>query len=115
MASTQATSFPAEWLRGLTPLAVISVLASTPMHGYAIGQALEEAGIGKVKGGTFYPILAKLEAQNIVSSEWEHADSGPGRKIFTLTEHGKQHATAMKQQWASFANSINQITNNIEG
>lgn len=41
MASTQATSFPTEWLRGLTPLAVISVLASAPMHGYAIGQALE--------------------------------------------------------------------------
>jgi PadR family transcriptional regulator len=47
--------------------------------------------------GSVYPILARLEEAGWVESAWEtdQAHSGPRRRYYTLTDDGRQHATAM--------------------
>ncbi|MFC7481033.1 PadR family transcriptional regulator [Luedemannella flava] len=75
--------WPSEWLRGVLELCVLGVLADGPTYGYAIAQRLEEAGLGVVKGGTLYLLLARLEADGFVESSWQAGDGGPGRKYFS--------------------------------
>jgi PadR family transcriptional regulator PadR len=47
---------------------VLGVLAAGPTYGYAIAQSLEEAGLGTVRGGTLYSLLARLQAGDLVVS-----------------------------------------------
>ncbi|AOZ73244.1 hypothetical protein BK816_08070 [Boudabousia tangfeifanii] len=104
-----SVSFPTEWLRGMTSLAVLAVLASGPSYGYAISTALAQAGLGQIKGGTLYPILTRLEADGFLASTWEHGPSGPGRKIFSLTELGESHLRDLQSQWRIFATNLDQL------
>jgi PadR family transcriptional regulator PadR len=94
--------WPAEWLRGVLQLCVLGVLADGPTYGYAIASRLEGAGLGSVKGGTLYPLLARLQADGLVESAWQAGDGGPGRKYFTLTAEGRSRLAGQTRQWEQF-------------
>lgn len=96
------TNWPADWLRGVLPLCILTVVAERAMHGYAIIRRLEEAGLGTVKGGTLYPILNRLERDGLVSSTWQAGVGGPGRKTFAITEHGQHRLIEQRQAWHTF-------------
>lgn len=44
--------------------------------------------------GTVYPLLERLERQQLVSSRWESDTDRPGprRRLYALTEHGRTWA-----------------------
>lgn len=88
---------------------MLRVLADGPTYGYAIAAALEEGGIGTVKGGTLYPLLTRFEAAQWVQVEWRAGDGGPGRKYYTLTSAGRAEQLRQAREWATFA----QVTANF--
>jgi PadR family transcriptional regulator PadR len=94
--------WPGEWLRGALGLCVLGVLADGPTYGYAISQRLTEVGLGTVKGGTLYPLLARFEKDGLVESSWQVGDAGPGRKYFTLTGAGRGHLAEQSRDWDRF-------------
>jgi PadR family transcriptional regulator, regulatory protein PadR len=94
--------WPGEWMRGVLSLCVLRVVADGPTYGYAIAGRLADAGLGSVKGGTLYPILTRLEAEELVESSWEAGDGGPGRKVFRLTELGAATLRERTEQWRLF-------------
>lgn len=94
--------WPSEWLRGVLEVCVLRILRDGPSYGYAITQALGEAGLGEVKGGTLYPLLGRLEESGHVEVEWRPGDGGPGRKYFALTGTGRRHAHELAERWAAF-------------
>ncbi len=96
------TRWPGEWLRGALGLCVLGVLAGGPTYGYAISQQLAQAGLGTVKGGTLYPLLARLERDGFVEASWQAGDAGPGRKYFTLTAAGRNELTTRAHAWEQF-------------
>ena len=97
-----AIQWPAEWLRGVLTLCVLGVLAEAPTYGYAIGQRLAEAGLGTVRGGTLYPLLARLEKDGLVGSTWQVGDAGPSRKYFALTPAGARELANRSGEWDRF-------------
>jgi PadR family transcriptional regulator PadR len=94
--------WPSEWLRGVLELCVLGALQDGPSYGYAIAQRLDEAGLGIVKGGTLYPLLGRLEAEQLVDASWQVGESGPGRKYFTLTGAGRDALRARSARWRKF-------------
>ena len=103
---TDPTTWPSEWLRGVLSLLVLRVLADGPTYGYAISAELESRGVGKVKGGTLYPLLARLEARELVTIEWRMGEGGPGRKYFRLTETGRAELADARSAWGDFAAAV---------
>ena len=103
---TDRTTWPSEWLRGPLSLLVLRVLGDGPTYGYAVAAELEERGIGKVKGGTLYPLLGRLETDGLITSRWEPGDGGPGRKYFELTTQGRDHLEAERERWARFTTTV---------
>ncbi len=99
------TRWPGEWLRGALGLCVLGVLADGATYGYAIGQRLVEAGLGTVKGGTLYPLLARFESDGLVESSWRAGDAGPGRKYFTLTDAGRAELAKRSRDWDRFVDA----------
>jgi len=98
----QEVRWPGEWLRGVLELCVLGVLADGPTYGYAIAQRLADAGLGTVKGGTLYPLLARLDADGLVQSSWHAGEGGPGRKYFALTAAGRRELSARARLWGQF-------------
>jgi PadR family transcriptional regulator PadR len=97
---------PSEWLRGVLGLCVLRIMAAGPTYGYAIAAELAEAGFGEIKGGTLYPLLARLEKNNLATAEWRVGEGGPGRKYFTLTETGRAELTHGLAQWQAFSTRV---------
>lgn len=99
-------SIPSEWLRGVLELCVLRVMAQGPTYGYAIAADLATAGFGDIKGGTLYPLLARLEKNDLVSAQWRTGEGGPGRKYFTLTAAGREQLEAGLAQWQVFSTRV---------
>ena len=97
-------NWPGDWLRGVLEMAVLRVLANEPSsYGYAISVALDRNGLGTVKGGTLYPLLARLEQAAHVETRWEAGDGGPGRKYYTLTPAGQAEQARQAREWGELS------------
>jgi DNA-binding PadR family transcriptional regulator len=81
--------------RGDVRTAVLLVLADEPMHGYQIMQRLEErsGGAWRPSPGSVYPTLQMLEDQGLIKGE-----ETEGRRVFSLTEAGKEEAAKLKDK-----------------
>jgi len=95
--------WPGEWLRGVLEVCVLSILADGPSYGYAIATRLTESGLGAVKGGTLYPLLARFESSGFVAIEWRAGEGGPGRKYYRLTDDGRAELEQSAERWTQFA------------
>lgn len=107
-----AGATPSEWLRGVLELCVLRVMAEGPTYGYAIAADLAASGFGDIKGGTLYPLLARLEKNALVTVEWRTGEGGPGRKYFTLTTAGRTQLDAGLAQWDVFST---RVTDHLSG
>jgi PadR family transcriptional regulator PadR len=76
--------------KGILELAVMGVLYREKHYGYSLVRALTETGSISLKEGTIYPILARLDRDGLVRSEWVESDQGPPRKYYELTSSGRQ-------------------------
>lgn len=101
--------WPTEWLRGTLPLLVLATMTGGATYGYAIASALEERGVGKVKGGTLYPLLGRLENDGLITSRWEPGAGGPGRKFFELTAAGRDHLELSSERWREFTDLVHRV------
>ncbi len=73
-------------------LAVLSLLAEKPMHGYQIEQTILSRGMREwteIGFSSIYYILEKLRSLGFVESILEPAEGkGPARQVFSLTDSG---------------------------
>jgi PadR family transcriptional regulator len=95
--------WPAQWLRGVLDLAVLMVIDRGETYGYRIGSDLHELGLGVIKGGTLYPLLARLEESGAIVASWRQGDAGPGRKWYAITPSGRRRLLDEGAQWRDFA------------
>jgi len=81
--------------------ALLGLLRGQPRHGYEIYRQLADpTGLGlvwRVKQSQLYALLAKLEQQGYVSQTLAPQDARPPRKVFALTETGRQAFLAWVQ------------------
>ena len=73
---------------------LLGYVAERPMHGYELHQLVsdpEELGmVWRVKQAQLYSLLTKLEGDGLIQATLENQDPRPPRKIFHLTEAGKE-------------------------
>ena len=101
-------------LRGHLETMVLSVLESDEAHGFEVWRRLEDAGCGalKLKEGSLYPALYRLEKNSLVKAQWESGNSqrrGPRRRIYRLTPKGRRKLHTGRQQWVQFTSVIGAI------
>ena len=109
MEATSTAAWPTEWLRGALGVCVLHVIAGGPTYGYAIASALADAGLGTVKGGTLYPLLARLEQEGLVAATWREGTGGPGRKYYAITPTGSARLLDLRTDWSTFAQRVTAI------
>ena len=101
------SQFVLEMRRGTVVLGTLSQL-SKPQYGYSLVQNLCDKGL-EIDSGTLYPLLRRLEKQNLLVSEWETEGSKP-RKYYKRTELYKE----LLNQWELMQTSIHGMLQNDE-
>jgi PadR family transcriptional regulator, regulatory protein PadR len=105
--------WPSQWMRGALELCVLALVSEDATYGYAVAQRLEAAGFGRVKGGTLYPILLRLEEDGLVVSEWREGHGGPGRKFFSITDRGREQLRRRLADWRAFAATTEALLDSV--
>lgn len=95
-----------ELRRGTVVVACLTVLR-TPGYGYALLEALDAAGFG-VEANTLYPLLRRLEAQGLLTSDWNTEEARP-RKFYRTTAHGEAVAATLREDWAGLNAAITEL------
>ncbi len=70
-------------------------LYSKPSYGYELIQTIHRFGFveGQAPPGMIYRHLRQLEEDGMVSSQWETEGVGPAKRIYHLTEEGREMLT----------------------
>lgn len=99
-------SLTQELRRGTIVLSVLSQL-NQPKYGYTLVKNMEDKGV-KVDTNTLYPLLRRLEKQEILTSEWDTDGTKP-RKYYKRTEFGDAVYLKLLEQWREMTASMERL------
>ncbi len=99
-------SLDLELRRGTIVLSVLSQLKQ-PQYGYSLVVLLEDKGF-KIDPGTLYPLLRRLEKQELLNSHWDTEGTKP-RKYYVLSDMGNSIYSKLTEQWLDVVKKINYL------
>jgi PadR family transcriptional regulator, regulatory protein PadR len=99
----------AQLRKGCLEMAILASLWGNRLYGLEILRALSERAQLDVAEGTVYPILARLKAEGLLSSEWVEAEAGHPRKYYWLTSAGRRRAQEMAEAWHAFSRNLSAL------
>ena len=88
---------------------VMAVLASLQAPGYGYGLLEELASVGiDVDANTLYPLLRRLEKQELLTSEWDTTTERP-RKYYQTSARGLASLRVMREEWNRLDASLRRL------
>ena len=101
--------------KGGLGLAVLATLWPGRLYGLEMLRRLDaDAGLS-VPEGTIYPLLSRLKAEGLVTSEWVESGAGHPRKYYALTELGRRRVRDMAAGWRAFAAGLERLLAPLDG
>jgi transcriptional regulator len=87
--------------QGTLDMLILKALSLGPMHGYGIGQRIQQLAEGmlKVEEGTLYPALYRIEQKGWVESTWGASEKNRRARYYALTRAGRKQLAAEESQW----------------
>ena len=72
-----------------------------PQHGYGIALRIEQISgeMLAVNHGTLYPVLAKLEQEGSIATEWGTSENNRRAKFYRITKTGRRQLESARQHW----------------
>ena len=97
-----------DWLLGNIEPLLLYLIFEQPMYGYQIIKELETRSQGyfKVKEGTVYPVLHRLEREGLILGQWQALPSGRRRKYYHITDKGRSALAERQSQWREFLTAM---------
>lgn len=92
--------------KGLLNYLVLAILNKGESYGYELIARLSKQLNDEMAEGTIYPLLSRLQADNLITSKWKIMESGPARKYYTISGSGKKLLKAMDQHWSAINKGI---------
>lgn len=85
--------------RFVEPVLLLLLKEKGRSYGYDLSGDLPRYALtdAEVERAALYRTLRQLEANGMVTSEWETDQSGPARRVYRLTSEGEKHL----EEWAA--------------
>jgi PadR family transcriptional regulator PadR len=99
-----------ELRRGCLTLAVLAALRQE-YYGYTLRKALADRGL-EIEESTLYPLLRRLEAQGLLTSEWREEDKR-NKRFYRLSIDGERIFAQLLAEWQAINASIRATIDNI--
>jgi transcriptional regulator len=102
---------PVELLQGTLDMIILQTLRWGPRHGYGIAQMIRATSREalRVKTGSLYPALHRLEKQGWISADWDVSENGQRVRVYRLTAAGRKQLQSERSRWEQFSSAIARI------
>jgi poly-beta-hydroxybutyrate-responsive repressor len=99
------------------PVVLLTIARLGEVHGYQIAQEAERRAVthAGLDSGIIYRTLRRLEAAGRVASRWDTSAPGPARRVYVLTESGRQHLREWAQVLQAVTASLGALTRDCQG
>ena len=102
---------PTELLKGTLDLLILRTLELAPLHGAAIAERIAQItrGTFRIKAGSLFPALHRLEQEGWLDGAWETSADGRRVKSYRLTRSGRRQLETEKANWQRIAVAMTQV------
>jgi PadR family transcriptional regulator PadR len=99
-----------ELLKGTLNMLILRSLELGPRHATSIANRIERVtdGIFRVRPGSLFPAVQRLEHEGFIHGEWTAAD-GRRVRIYALTASGRLELDRELSQWAKIVLAVTQV------
>jgi transcriptional regulator len=106
-----AGRYQTDALRGSLDLLILKTLSLEPMHGWGIGQRVQQIskGVLEVNQGSLYPALQRLEKHGLVASDWGMTDNNRQARYYRITPRGRRALDVEVRNWQRFAAGLESV------
>ena len=110
------TLYRRELLKGSTETLILSLLAEESMYGYQLVREMDSRSSGyfRLKEGTLYPALHRLERDELVEGTWQDSPTGQNRRYYHITATGKARLRSMLEEWDLFTRAVSLVAQPVE-
>jgi PadR family transcriptional regulator PadR len=97
--------------QGTLDLLVLKALSLGPMHGFGIGQRIQQLAENmlKVEEGTLYPALYRIEERGWIKSEWGASENNRRARFYKLTRAGRKQLQLEESNWEYLSVAVRKI------
>jgi len=97
--------------RGSAELAVLSVVAHRPLHGYEIAQRIEQQTQGALRFtlASLYPLLYRMESRGWLRASWGETSAGRARRYYRLTAAGRKKLAPLREEWRELFRALGRL------
>jgi transcriptional regulator len=92
-------------------LLILKTLDLTPLHGYGIGQRIEQVsgGVFRVTLGSLYPALQRLERAGLIEAEWKASENNRRARYYRITRAGRRRLAVEQKEWERTSAAVMRI------
>jgi PadR family transcriptional regulator PadR len=111
----ESSLFQGKQERYIQPSVLLGLLLKAS-YGYEIIQTIQRFGFveGQAPPGMIYRHLRQLEEDGLVSSKWETEGAGPAKRMYDITEEGKEILSAWIDYMKRQAQNLNAFIETYE-
>lgn len=97
--------------RGSAELAILSILAERPLHGYEIARRIERQTRGTLRFtlASLYPLLYRLEARGWLRATWGETPAGRERRSYRITAAGRKKLAPLRKEWRELFHALSRL------
>ena len=98
-------------VQGTLDMLILKTLALEPMHGWGIGQRIDQIsrGVFQVNPGSLFPAFRRLEREGEIRTEWRTSENNRRAKYYIITEAGRRKLRSETRAWESQTAAISRI------
>lgn len=96
-------------LKGIIDGCILAIIHEKEIYGYELAEKLEQYGFDSFSEGTIYPLLMRMQKEELVTSTLKKSTAGPKRKYYSLTSKGEQELRKFIKRWKLLQSSVNSV------
>lgn len=100
---------PSQMLKGMLAGCILEIINKQETYAYEISKKLESYGFGSISEGTIYPIILRLQKNEMLVATIRESNNGPKRKYYSLSDKGIETLNEFKINWKSLSEAVNNL------
>ena len=91
---------------------ILAILAREEDYGYSIIQKVKDISGGHLEwtDGMLYPVLQRMEMDELIVSNWKFSRKNRPRRYYTITDKGRKELASEIVSWRKIWQSLTSLT-----
>lgn len=96
-------------LKGIIDGCLLAIIKNKEVYGYELAEKLEDYGFDSFSEGTIYPLLLRMQREELIQSTLKKSTAGPRRKYYRITLKGELELKQFRERWEKLQVSVTNV------